>query len=243
MNIAVCEDEPISAEAMLDAIRVWAQARGHDGIRPQLYLSAEDLLGDWERGRAFDALFLDIEFAHMSGFELAQRIRRADAHVPIIFVTNSSRYLAKGYEVSAYRYLRKPVRQDEISACLDHCLQYTSTLLHDGFTIACKGLTVRLPYRDVLFIESGIHAVAIRTCAGQTYKVPLQESFAQYAQRFPQAYFLRCHRGYIVNLAHVRQYTRKVVTLDAGLDVPIGRSFADEALTRLHQYFYREAHV
>ena len=131
MNIAICEDELIYATGMQIAIQTWVQSRNYTDIQILLYSSAEDLWDDWERGKVFDALFLDIEFQHMSGFELAQRIRCADPNIPIIFVTNSNRYLIQGYEVSAYRYLLKPIRQEEISACLDYCYQFTQTMLHD----------------------------------------------------------------------------------------------------------------
>ena len=243
MNIAICEDELIYATGMQIAIQTWVQSRNYTDIQIFLYSSAEDLWDDWERGKVFDALFLDIEFQHMSGFELAQRIRCADPNIPIIFVTNSNRYLIQGYEVSAYRYLLKPIRQEEISACLDYCYQFTQTMLHDGFTIMRKGLTVRLPYRDVLYIMSGVHSIYIYTRLAQTYHIPLKGTFEHYASTFPQAYFLRCHRGYIVNIMHACQYTQKSVKLNTGVEIPIGRNFMDGTLSRLQQYFYSEAHV
>lgn len=243
MNVAICEDEAVYASGMQDAVQAWARAREDAGVQALVYASAEDLWEDWERGRVFDALFLDIEFQDMSGFELAQRIRSADPYIPIIFVTNSSQYLAQGYEVSAYRYLRKPICQQEISACLDHCRQYMQTMACDGFAISRKGLTIRLPYRDVLYIMSGIHSVHIYTRFGRNYQVPLKGTFAHYASTFPQTSFLRCHRGYIVNLMHACQYTQKAIQLDTGVEIPIGRNFLDESLARLQQYFYREAHV
>ena len=199
MNIAICEDEPIHAAGMRDAIEVWARSRGDAGTQILLYASAEDLWEDWERGSVFDALFLDIEFRDMSGFELAQRIRSADPNIPIIF--------------------------------------------YDGFTITRKGLTLRLPYRDVLYIMSGVHSVYIHTRQGQTHHVPLRGTFGHYASTFPQAYFLRCHRGYIVNVMHACQYTQKFIRLGTGDEIPIGRNFMEETLARLQEYFYKEAHV
>lgn len=244
MNVAICEDELIYTNGMQIALLTWAESRGYAELRPLLYSSAEDLWEDWERGRVFDALFLDIEFEHMSGFELAQRIRAADPGIPIVFVTNSSRYLNKGYEVSAYRYLRKPIRQEEINVCLDYCLLYTQTMLHSSFVISWNGCSLRLPYRDVLYIVSGIHSAQIYTRFGQIYRIPLKKrTFAQYAATFPEKYFLRCHRGYIVNLMHARQYTQKKIQINTGVEIPIGKNFLEETLARLQQYFYREAHV
>ena len=173
-------------------------------------LSAQDLWDDWERGKVFDALFLDtLNSSTCPASELAQRIRCADPNIPIIFVTNSNRYLIQGYEVSAYRYLLKPIRQEEISACLDYCYQFTQTMLHDGFTIMRKGLTVRLPYRDVLYIMSGVHSIYIYTRLGQTYHIPLKGTFAHYASTFPPSILSplpsRIHRKHH---AHMSVYTK-----------------------------------
>ena len=65
----------------------------------------------------------------------------------------------------------------------------------------------------------------------------------QFASTFPQAYFLRCHRGYIVNIMHACQYTQKFIKFNTGVEIPIGRNFMEETLNRLQQYFYSEAHV
>lgn len=243
MNIAICEDELIYVNGLQNAMQTWAKSRNYASLQLLLYSSAEDLWDDWERGKVFDALFLDIKFKYMSGFELAQRIRHTDPNIPLIFVTNSSNYLVKGYEVSAYRYLRKPIRQEEISTCLDYCYLYIQTMQYDSFVISRKGLTVRIPYRDVLYIMSDVHSVYIYTRFGQVYHIPLKGTFEHYAQTFPKEYFLRCHRGYIVNIIHICQYTQKMIKINTGFEIPIGRNFMSETIKRLQHYFYKEAHI
>jgi DNA-binding LytR/AlgR family response regulator len=241
MVIAVCEDDRIFVDGMRIAIQTWAQARGHQGIQVICYTSADDLWDDWEKKRVFDALFLDIEFPHMSGFELATRIRQEDPYIPIIFVSNTDSYLQQGYTVSAYRYLRKPIQTEEIHLCLDHCYRHSMTMRHEGFTLSKPGCMLRIPYRDVLFIQAGIHSIHLSTRENGDLTFPLKGSFESFAQSLPKDFFLRCHRGYIVNLMHVSKFTPKSITLYSNVEIPIGRSYLKPATARLQQYFFKEA--
>ncbi len=243
MHIAVCEDEQVYVDGMLHAINVWSHNQHHQDVTVEVYPLAEDLWDAWEKGRVFDALFLDIEFKFMSGFTLAQKIRQTDENIPIIFVTNSDRYILSGYEVSAYRYIKKPIVTAQIGACLDYCYRCTSLRVDEGFLIMRKGYTIRMPYRDVLYIVSGIHAATIHTTNGKTHTMYVAGSFTAFAESFPKEIFVRCHRGYIISLAAVRKFTKAVVTLLDGTEIPIGRLYCEETIDRLNQFFLKEIHV
>ena len=212
MVIAVCEDDRIFMDGMRIAIASWAQAHRHPDIQVVCYDSAEDLWMDWERNLVLGALLLDIEFPHMSGFELAQRIRRSDPYIPIVFISNTDSYLQQGYTVSVYRYLRKPIHRKEIEDCLDHCYRYSLTVRYEGFLLSKPGCTTRFPYRDVLFLQSDIHSVRVFTRDGAEHAFPLNGNFESSAQTFPQDSFLRCHRGFIVNLIHVSKFSAKTIS-------------------------------
>ena len=240
MYIAICEDEQIYVEGMQHAIQTWKSSRGRQDVDARVYLSAEDLWDEWGKGHVFDMLFLDIGFKLMSGFELAQRIREADPNIPIIFVTNNEEYLQRGYEVAAYRYLVKPIREEEVHACLDYCARHTTIMQEEGCVISKYGCSLRMPYRDVLYIVSGIHTVRICTRFGKEYQIPIKCNLDTYIKQFPPDYFLRCHRGYIVNIMHACKYTRQTITLMGGVEIPIGKLYSKPTLERLHQFFYQE---
>lgn len=242
MKIALCEDESIYINALLNAIDAWTKNNNYQDIFTYTYMQAEELLEDWEKGEFFDALFLDIEFAYMSGFELARKIRVTDENVPIYFVTNSDRYMQAGYEVGAYRYLKKPINHAAIAQCLDHAFLQCQMMQSDTFIISPRGYTARIKYKDVLYIDSLIHAVEIHTTQGDAYKVPIKTSFESYAQALPQEHFVRCHRGYIVNIMHVRKYTQDEIYLNGNVIITLGRHYRKEAFVRLDEYFRKAIH-
>ncbi len=242
MVIAVCEEEQVAIDHMLHVIDAWAKRHQYPDVYVKVYLSADELWDDWERGKVFHALFLDIPFKYMSGFTLAQKVRKTDLNIPIIFVTSTGAYLQRGYEVSAYRYLKKPPAPPDLEVCLDYCYQYTSMIAQEGFIITRKGLTMRMPFHDVLCIVSRLHTVTVVTTKGQEITFPLHSSFERYAMEFPAESFVRCHRSFVVNIAHACKYTPNMITLVGGQEIPIGGNYRDHALARLHAYFHRESH-
>ena len=55
----------------------------------------------------FDIIILDIEMDGMNGLEAAERIRRKDEDVLLMFLTSHSEFAIDGYAVNAYRYMLK----------------------------------------------------------------------------------------------------------------------------------------
>ena len=106
INILIVDDEPKNLtvlETILDDAdyRLVRAASAEEGL---LALIADE----------FALLILDVHMPGMSGFELAQMIkkRRRTAHVPIIFLTayfNEDQHVLEGYGTGAVDYLHKPV--------------------------------------------------------------------------------------------------------------------------------------
>ena len=58
-----------------------------------------------------DLVFLDIGMEGMNGMEAAQIIRQRNCDVCLIFVTSMVQYAFEGYQVHAYGFLKKPLKQ------------------------------------------------------------------------------------------------------------------------------------
>ena len=243
MRIAICDDEQLFNEQLLGMIHTWAETRETSDVRVFTYTSAEDLLEDWENGKTFDVLFLDIIFPYLSGFDLASRIRKTDANIPIIFITNTDHFVLKGYEVSAYRYIKKPADPCEIHRCLDHCFSQSALAMQQTFILQRRIGVLRVAYRDVLYIMSGIHSITIHTLDDDKTTVPISVSFEAFTEKFPSTHFVRCHRGYLVNMQHARRYTPSEITLMNGQTIPIGRNYKTETLDKLHDFFMHEVQL
>lgn len=106
INILIVDDEPRNL-TVLETILVdpsYRLVRAGSADEALLALLRED----------FALLILDIQMPGVSGFELAQMIkkRKKSSHVPIIFITayyNEDQHVLEGYVSGAVDYLHKPI--------------------------------------------------------------------------------------------------------------------------------------
>ncbi len=130
LRIAVCDDEQAECELMEKYIREWAACRAYQAL--VLSFSGGEALLQAFFQKGFDLVLLDIQMQGTDGMSAARRIRAADPDAGIFFVTGYEDYLAEGYEVEAFRYLKAPAAgkavggagsfsdpEDERSAILD----------------------------------------------------------------------------------------------------------------------------
>lgn len=85
---------------------------------------------------------------------------------------------------------------------------------------------------DILFVEADGGRAAVQTTEG---RLPTQFTLAELESRLKRSGFFRAHRGYLVNLQHVKEiipYTRSSYSLrlddDAGTLIPLSKSAAAE---------------
>lgn len=239
MLILVCEDEPQYQERIQGMIDRWISARGHQGIKTLLFSSSEDLLEQWEKGMKADILFLDILFQNeMDGMQAAKQIRQLDESLLIVFVTNAEAYAMEGYAVRAFRYLRKPLRYEDIALCLDvACKQ--CTLGRKGYLTVQDGRErMSILYEDILFLEAQWpHTLIFQYTINEPTK--LRARISDLTSRLPEDLFVPCHRSYIVNIMHVRGIRKNELILSAGQSLPVSRSCANQVNEAFDSYYQK----
>ena len=240
MIAAICEDDPVYIEAVTSACELWDINHPTIGLTVKKYSAPEVLLDDWECGAYYDILFLDIEFRFMSGYELAEEIRKKDNKVIIVFITNYNNYAVSGYKLSIHRYLIKPVENRDIFDCLDFChsqlLQYSENFI----TFNQVGGAPRYHLKDIMRIESCGHNIELTFPGNRpAEKIHYYSSFAELLERLPQNLFIRCNRGTIVNLLYVERFTHTEIKLLSKKEIiPIGAKYKNSVYTSLSSYFW-----
>lgn len=75
--------------------------------------------------QSFDAYILDIMLPKVSGFSLAEQIRKLHVNIPILFLTakTTKEDLIKAYQLGANDFLRKPFHIEELLLRLKQLLQ------------------------------------------------------------------------------------------------------------------------
>jgi two-component system, LytTR family, response regulator len=162
-------------------------------------------------GERPDLLFLDIQLAGETGFDLLERVRAADFRT--IFVTAFDAYAIRAFEVNALDYLLKPVNPGRLKKALDKLLP--------GAAGAAPAPPARpLAIDDRLYLELGGRSVFLKvgrvthvTAAGDYSEVftadgerlLVEKPLREWEARLPEKFFSRIHRNCIVNLEYVER--------------------------------------
>lgn len=223
LKIAVCDDEKNIRSYLISLIR-------EQNVKCEIteYASAEEYLAD---GAEHDLLFLDIELdGSVSGMELAGQIReRAQSGQPVIvFVTGYEKYVYDAFDVDAFQYLVKPVNEQRFAEVFrraqDRILSETEQrkrMLH----VQHGGASKAIPLDSIYYMESQGHKILIYTKDREQAGLRRLEYYAKMGdlEEELRGCFFRIHKGYLVNLACVDEYSRTEILLTNGDRLPLSK--------------------
>ena len=111
LEIAVCDDDILIAadiEKMLEKLSLIVAIK----VEIDVFYDGSTLVDYIKKGKRYDIIYLDIEMRKQNGVEAARIIRRIDKKVLIIYVTSHESFAKEVFEVSAFRFITKPIVPD-----------------------------------------------------------------------------------------------------------------------------------
>ncbi len=214
IQIAVCDDE----WNIVEQISRWIAAYLPD-CEIKKYRSAKELLSD---GRHFDILFLDIQMEGINGMEAAERIREKEEDVILIFITGVKEYVFDAFDVAAFHYLLKPIKEEKLGEVLERAVKRIRKRTGEKrrLFIRRNGKNITVDVDDIVYLENEMHKVAIHT---------VREIFLFYGvmselEKKVGEGFYRCHRGYLVNMAYISEYDTGNIYLTNGEKIYLAKA-------------------
>ena len=215
MNIAICDDEQTELNQIIDCLTSYDATLSYT-----TFASAKDLYAAYQSGY-FDIVLLDIEMTYPNGYEIAKKLKGLKDPPLVIFVTKSSDYTIRGYEV-AFRYLKKPISEKSFAHVMDAAL---SEICPKQISIVDSGKTVVISIQDILYIEAFNYKISIHTLT-QIYQ--MRCSLKSILDELQPCNFVRPHNSYLVHMPYIQSATTKVVTMQNGTEIPISRNRRNE---------------
>ena len=197
-----------------------------------------------------DLLFLDIQMPQVNGFEVVEKL--GPGRVPfIVFVTAHDQYALKAFDVNAVDYLLKPYDDDRFFSSVIKAKKWmdmrmstklTGRLmdlmrehLHanseftEHFTIKDRGRERQVPVSDIVYLLADGNYLHLQL--KDRYHLYRMTMNAVESELDPER-FLRIHRSYIVNTAHIRstRYSGNnefIFTMTNGEHIVSGRSYKE----------------
>lgn len=197
VRMIIAEDDPQCCAQLEQFLDDYSRETGRF-FRITHYDNGEDLVEHYRP--EFDLILLDVDMPFMDGMTAAGHIRRVDPEVVILFVTNLAQYAIQGYSVNALDYILKPLNYFSFAQRLSRALRHVHVRNDAYITVPIKGGTLKLDTEDIYYIERLGHQLMLHTREGiQAASSSIQEMEALLEGKG----FSRCHKGYLVNLAHV----------------------------------------
>lgn len=218
-RIALCDDEPVFLKFLHKTVLNVCK-RGSIPCDVIPFSSAKDLLyAVLTEKRPFDMFLLDVLMDELNGVALAKKVREMVSDATIVFITSTTEYAVRGYEVRAARYLLKPFEITALERLIEE--DYTGRFLAKYITLEFDKHIERLSVEDIIAIETVGRRVAILLINKTlSYSGKLTEVLAL----LPESLFIRIHQSYAVNLRHLKAIDRQFAITTGNHVLPISRS-------------------
>lgn len=158
----------------------------------------------------YDIVFMDIKMPNMNGLDVAREYRESNQNACLIFVTKMAEMAIRGYEVSAMDFMVKPVAYNDFCNTLKKAIRQARYSMREYITLMNNRHIVKVPVRDILFIESNKHKLTYHTITGD---LEGWGSMSQAEARLAQYHFARCNSCYLVNLRYIEEITGNTVSI------------------------------
>lgn len=231
ISVGICDDERQVRAQLQGYLERYGEVTGTPLCLWE-YTCGEELLAP---GRELpDILLLDIQMDGISGMETARRIRERDREMCIIFVTNLVQYAIEGYEVQAFRFLKKPISYEEFEAVVGRAVQQAVRRWGASLPVKNDRGMYSLPVEGICYCETYRGHSLIHSKEG---KVECYSSLSTLEGLLLPYAFFRCHTAYLVSMAQVGELGGKELKLRDGTAIPVSKHRRRELTLALTRYW------
>lgn len=229
IRVGILEDDERASKLLKENLERFQREQG-EMFNVTVFNSALSLLA---AETSFDLLFFDIEMPGMNGFEAAERIRKRDERVCIIFTTNMVSYAPKGYEVEAMDFIVKPVEYGSFFMKMKRALQYIKTKLPRYISIRKDKKLLRYELGKLMWVETFTHTLIYHfvDCV-----IEARGKLVDLEDELSACGFARCNSCYLVNFAYVSVVDGLSVMLLDKTELRISRSKRKDFLNSFGAY-------
>jgi len=167
-----------------------------------------------------DAVFLDIEMADGSGFDLLKNFDNPFFH--FVFVTAHSNYAVKAFRYSAVDYIMKPVDPEDLLHAVDKIREAVQNGVILKLHKRKEGQTLRLKMKGEFVDVSGNRVISLEAQGSYT-EITLDEgdkylvsyNLKSLTEKINDTAFIRIHRSRTINVNFINPLRKgKVISIE-----------------------------
>lgn len=226
IRIAVCDDYKEERNQLSVMIRN-TMSQNNNSFEIMTFKSGKELLKEIKN---IDIVFLDIEMPEMDGIETGEQIRSQNPKCKIIIASGREDRMKDCFKIKALRFVSKPYRESEVEEALESYM-FATGLGFSKMEVFKNRKTYWIRQRDIHYIKAYNGTVLIATEDGLFRKAV---SLNRIKDNLDMRIFHQIHKGYIVGLFHVKDYSDNKVWVGKE-QLPISRRcYSDFEITFSH---------
>ena len=215
--IAVCDDIAADKEQIVSMTKEIMAAHSKT-CEIDAYDSGKALLDSLKNGKSYDIMLLDVMMDELDGMKLARLLRAKGNDASIVFISVNREMALYGYEVSAVRYLAKPLDAGKLSEALSCCVDRAQ--VKKEILLPTEQGHHRIAVKDIHYVEAFERGTRFIT---KDKVITSRLKLAEAQEILPDAVFLACHRAFLVNLSMATSIQKYDFVLTDGTSVPVSR--------------------
>lgn len=228
-HIAIVEDEAEFATQLQEFIKEY-QKENNVAIKVSVFTDGAEILENYEP--LYDIILLDIEMPKVNGMDAAEQIRKMDADVVLMFITNMATYAIRGYEVGALDFVMKPINYYTFSMKFTRAIKRAKQKEERQILLNLSDGVKKLSIQQIYYVEVQNRMLYYHTMEGVYTMRGTMASVEQMLVAYP---FVKCNHWYMVNLMHVSE-VRKNTAIVGGHELEISRRNRTAFLKALTDY-------
>ncbi len=182
-----------------------------------------------------DLVFLAIELPNYSGFQLIEHFE--ELNFLLVLITAKQQYVFKAFDTPALGYLLKPIKEDALHKIMKQVIKIISNkqIDYDQKDQLPKTIKLKWPALNGWIYTSSEEVVYLASEGRYTHlqlndgtKVISTLSLKDCQLMLANSTFLRVHRSYIINLIHLRKYSKgrdSYVLMDNDIRIDVGKNY------------------
>lgn len=198
LRVLIVDDEQVC----IDALKFNLKSYDYVNVVSELTNSA-DVISFLQKNKV-DLIFLDVQMPGISGFDLAEHIKRMYQGISIIFVTGHVEFALEGYDYNPADFLVKPINVLRLDKALSavNALKHGTNKQNSKIGVQVDGGFKIINVDDIDYIEKRGRKICI-VCRGNNIYYS-REPLQKLEMIFEDYNFFRTHQSFLVPLNKIR---------------------------------------
>lgn len=171
----------------------------------------------------YDLAIIDISNTEIRDKLMAYsvKVRIVSQKTKVIFISDDLSCALDTFDYNPDYFIYKPQIEERLISAMEHLFEFESEVRENNLIVSTRSTKYVIPEKTILYFEHYQHSTKI-ICADRV--LCCGEKLDDLQKKLTDKAFVRCHCSFIVNLRHVREFSRTQLTLADGTAIPCSRA-------------------